>query len=114
MSNEEAATTATFENCDTSQSEIARVLRKDRNISDEMKLAMTSETLETTTEANEKMVKENEMKHDELNTDKYQSEQNIEKGNYGKNCTECKIKRSDPTPEQLNMCLHAAVYKVRD
>ena len=28
-------------------------------------------------------------------------------------CTECQIKRRDPTPEELTMCLHAAVYKVK-
>lgn len=28
-------------------------------------------------------------------------------------CTECQIQRRDPSPEELRMCLHAAVYKVR-
>ena len=28
-------------------------------------------------------------------------------------CTECRIHRRDPTPAELSMCLHAAVYKVR-
>ena len=27
-------------------------------------------------------------------------------------CTECQINRRDPTPAELTMCLHAAVYKV--
>ena len=28
-------------------------------------------------------------------------------------CTECQVTRRDPTPAELTMCLHAAVYKVR-
>ena len=28
-------------------------------------------------------------------------------------CAECLIQRPDPTPAELTMCLHAAVYKVR-
>lgn len=27
-------------------------------------------------------------------------------------CTECQIHRRDPTPAELTMCLHAALYKV--
>lgn len=29
------------------------------------------------------------------------------------NCNECRIKRRDPSPKELSMCLHAAVYKVQ-
>ena len=27
-------------------------------------------------------------------------------------CTECRIQRCDPSPKEMSMCLHAAVYKV--
>ena len=33
-------------------------------------------------------------------------------GFYDKNCTECHIKRRDPTRRELTMCLHALSYKV--
>ena len=32
---------------------------------------------------------------------------------YDKSCTECHIRRRDPTPCELTMCLHALSYKVR-
>ena len=30
---------------------------------------------------------------------------------YDQDCTECHITRRDPTPSELNMCLHALSYK---
>ena len=32
---------------------------------------------------------------------------------YDQECSECQIKRRDPTPNELSMCLHALSYKVR-
>ena len=32
---------------------------------------------------------------------------------YDQECSECQIKRRDPTPNELMMCLHALSYKVR-
>lgn len=31
---------------------------------------------------------------------------------YDKDCSECHMKRRDPTPSELTMCLHALSYKV--
>lgn len=31
---------------------------------------------------------------------------------YDKDCSECRIQRRDPTPDELTMCLHALSYKV--
>jgi hypothetical protein len=99
MASNKGRTTTSVENCDTCDEKVSAVKKE--------------EGTSTENEVKDKTNIENSCRgmscgnEDDVDEIHPSGEQKVP------GCTECRIHRRDPTPAELSMCLHAAVYKVR-